>query len=223
MANLLLVAEDSKRRLDVWDRLAQEGHRVELACEAREAKEAEESPDLVVLDLQGREGHRACEELRRRGFEGVIIMIVDPQSAPERVLGLKAGADDVLQRPFEVVELLARVEACLRRGPVLADARAMRRFGEIAVDLRGARVFRAGRAIGVSPREFELLRCLVERAGTPVSRVALLDYAWGRDAMPGPQTVDVHISWLRRKLEADPQRPTLIRTVHGVGYVLSEP
>jgi DNA-binding response OmpR family regulator len=75
----------------------------------------------------------------------------------------------------------------------------------------------------MSPRELQLLRCLVEHAGTPVSRVALLDYAWGRDAMPGPQTVDVHVAWLRRKLEADPQLPTLIRTVHGIGYVLSEP
>ena len=117
MANLLLVAAESQRRLDVWDRLAEAGHRVELASEAREAPEAEGTLDLVVLDLQGRGGHRACQEMRQRGFEGVIIMIVDPQSAPERILGLKVGADDVLERPFEMVELLARVEACLRRRP----------------------------------------------------------------------------------------------------------
>ena len=91
------------------------------------------------------------------------------------------------------------------------------------MDLRRACVSKAGRPVHVSPREFHLLRCLVERAGTPVSRAELLDHAWGRDAMPGPQTVDVHIAWLRHKLEQDPRRPALIRTVHGIGYVLSDP
>jgi DNA-binding response OmpR family regulator len=89
------------------------------------------------------------------------------------------------------------------------------------VDLCGARVTKGGRPVSVSPREFQLLRCLVEHAGTPVSRAELLDRVWGPDATPSPQTVDVHVAWLRRKLEAGPRRPVLIRTVHGVGYVLS--
>lgn len=223
MAKLLLVAQDSQRRIDVSDRLAEEGHRVETASVADVAADPERGIDLVVLDLPGREGHRACRELRRGGFEGVIVLIAHAPGARERTLALKLGADDVLERPFEMIELVARVEACLRRAPALSVAPPVRRFGEIAVDLSGGRVWRSGRAIPMSPRELQLLRCLVEHAGTPVSRVALLDYAWGRDAMPGPQTVDVHVAWLRRKLEADPQRPTLIRTVHGIGYVLSEP
>jgi two-component system alkaline phosphatase synthesis response regulator PhoP len=227
MLDLLLVAEDSQRRLEVWNRLVEEGHRVELTSDGSEAlaRALSGSIELVILDLAL--GHGVglgvCRELRQRGFEGAIILVVEAERVAERVLGLKLGADDVLTRPFEIIELLARIEACLRRGPVCATVPVTRRFGEVAVDLRGGRVLRAGRPVPLSPREFQLLRCLVEHAGSPVSRAELLDCAWGRDAMPGPQTVDVHIAWLRRKLETDPRRPHLIRTIHGVGYLLAEP
>jgi two-component system, OmpR family, alkaline phosphatase synthesis response regulator PhoP len=227
MTELLLVDEDSQRRIELWDRLVEEGYRVHMASEAREAlaRALSSGIDLVVLDVTLRDGDGValCQELRQRGFEGAVVLLTDADRASDRVLGLKLGADDVLTRPFELMELVARIEACLRRGPALAATPATQRFGEIELDLRGSRVLKAGQPVPMTPREFKLLRCLAEKAGTPVSRAQLLDSAWGRDSMPSPQTVDVHVAWLRRKLERDPARPTLIRTVHGVGYVLSVP
>jgi DNA-binding response OmpR family regulator len=225
MTSILLVDDDADLRLDLWDRLVEEGYRVVMAADGEEAlaRAGAERLDLVLLDatLPGRGGLDVCRELRRRGFDGPVILLTNGADVADRVLGLKLGADDCLARPFDVAELLARVEACLRRGAACAPAGRVRRFGGIEVDLRGARVLRDGRDVSMSPREFQLLRCLVEHAGTPLSRDQLLDRAWGRDAMPTPRTVDVHVAWLRHKLEADPHRPTLIRTVHGVGYLFA--
>lgn len=228
MIDLLLVDADTRRRLDVWDRLVGEGYRVVLASLAREAVERGLAGgiDLVVLDLSlpDGDGFDVCETLRRGGFGGVLILVTDSDRASERAHGLNLGADDVLTRPFELIELCARIEACLRRGAAYPPRKeSVHRFGDIEMDLCSARVAKCGRPVHVSPREFQLLRCLVEHAGMPVSRAELLDRAWGREATPSPQTVDVHIAWLRRKLETDPRRPVLIRTVHGVGYVLSDP
>lgn len=227
MISLLLVDADADRRLAVWDRLVEDGYRVDMASGGRDALARAFSghTDLVVLDLAlpDASGLDVCRELRRRGFERPLILLTDGDDPAGRALALRQGADDVLGRPFELSELVARVEACLRRGPALAPAPLMRRVGGLELDVRGARVLKEGRAVPMSPCEFRLLRCLVEHAGTPLSRAELLDHAWGHDAMPSPQTVDVHIAWLRRKLEPDPRRPTLIRTVHGVGYVLDEP
>ena len=226
--DLLLVDGNAQRRVDAWDRLVEEGYRVEMAALGWDALERVRSGgvDLVLLDvdLGDRDGLSLCEELRQSGFAGAVILVTDSERACERVRGLRIGADDVLTRPFEMIELCARIEACLRRAGARPAARSgLLSFGDVEVDLRGACVSKGGRPVPVSPREFQLLRCLVERAGTHVSRAELLDYAWGRDAMPSPQTVDVHIAWLRRKLERDPRRPALIRTVHGVGYVLASP
>jgi DNA-binding response OmpR family regulator len=228
MAALLLVDADARRRLDVWDRLVEEGHRVAALALGDEALErvGAGGVDLVLLDaaLGDLDGLALCAELRRRGFAGALIVLIDPERARDRVSALRQGADDVLTRPFELAELVARVEACLRRGVAYRQlSPRLLRFGDVEVDLRGACVSKAGRPVPLSPCEFRLLRCLVERAGAPVSRAELLDHAWGEDATPSPQTVDVHVAWLRRKLEADPRRPALIRTVHGVGYVLLDP
>jgi DNA-binding response OmpR family regulator len=228
MTELLLVDADTRRRLDVWDRLVAEGYRVVLASFAREAVERALAGgiDLMVLDasLPDGDGLGLCDTLRRGGFGGGLILATDPERAGERARGLNLGADDVLTRPFELIELCARIEACLRRRRACPPPKeAALRFGDIEVDLCGARVAKRGRPVHVSPREFQLLRCPVEHVGAPVSRAELLDRAWGREATPTPQTVDVHIAWLRRKLETDPRRPVLIRTVHGVGYLLSDP
>ena len=228
MTGMLLVDADAERRLAVWGRLVEEGYQVSLASLAREAVERVLAGgiDLVVLDLDlpDGDGFGVCETLRRSGFGGRLILVTDRERAAERVHGLNVGADDVLARPFEFIELSARIEACLRRGTAYPlPKESLLRFGNIRVDLCAACVSKSGEPVHLSPREFQLLRCLVERPGTAVSRAELLDRAWGRDATPSPQTVDAHIAWLRRKLEADPRRPVLIRTVHGVGYVLSDP
>lgn len=225
MTAILLVDADSGRKLTLWDRLVEEGYDVEMAADGDDALTRALSGrfDLAILDvvLPGRSGLDVCHELRKRGFDGPVILVTDHAEVIERVVALRLGADDFLTRPFDVAELLARVEACLRRGERSAPVVSMCRFGAIEVDLRGARVLRDGREVAMSPREFQLLRCLVEHAGLPLSRDQLLDRAWGHDAMPTPRTVDVHVAWLRHKLEADPHRPTLIRTVHGVGYLFT--
>ena len=225
MRSVLVGTHETGLRLTLRDRLAEEGYRVELAADGEEAldRTLAVAPDLAVLDasLPRRGGLEVCRALRSRGFEGPVILLLDRADAADRVRGLKAGGDDSLTKPVHVDELLARVEACLRRGGLRRSTEPVQRFGAVEVDLRAVRVLRDGRPVAVSAREFQLLACLVEHAGTPLSRDQLLDRVWGKDAMPAPRTVDVHVAWLRRKLEADPSRPTLIRTVHGVGYLLS--
>jgi len=219
MTSVLLGSHE----LALRDRLVEEGYDVERAADGEEALERglSTSPDIVLLDvgLPRRGGLDVCRELRHRGFDRPVILLDDRGDGADCVRGLKLGADDFLAAPFDVRELVARMEACLRRGETCALASCLCRFGGIEVDLRGARVLREGRDVPMSRREFQLLRCLVEHPGTPLSRDELLDGAWGGDAMPSPRTVDVHVAWLRRKLEQDPRRPTLIRTVHGVGYL----
>ena len=224
MTAILLADADADRKSTLGDRLAREGYEVEAAADGDDAlaRALSGGVDLAILDavLPGRSGLDVCLELRNRGFAGPVILVTDHAKAAECVVGLRLGADDFLTRPFDVAELVARVEACMR-GERCARARSVCRFGTIEVDLRGARVLREGREVAMSAREYRLLRCLVEHAGIPLSRDQLLDRAWGRNAMPTPRTVDVHVAWLRRKLEADPRRPTLIRTVHGVGYIFA--
>ena len=225
MTSVLLVEDDGHLKLGLWNRLVEEGYRVVMAADGDEAlaRAGAARFDLVLLDadLPGKGGLDVCHELRRRGFDGPVILLTDGADVADRILGLRLGADDCLARPFDVAELLARVEACLRRGAACAPAGCVCRFDGIEVDLRGARVLRDGREVSMSPREFQLLRCFVEHAGTPLSRDQLLDRAWGHDAMPTLRTVDVHVAWLRHKLEADPHRPALIRTIHGVGYLFT--
>jgi two-component system alkaline phosphatase synthesis response regulator PhoP len=136
------------------------------------------------------------------------------------VSGLKLGADDYVTKPFEMVELLARVEARLRRAAEPAPQAGLPtfRFGDVAVDFRSAEVTRAGAAVDLSAREYRLLQYLVEHRGATVSREELLKEVWGYDSMPLTRTVDVHVAWLRQKLEPNARRPTYIQTVHGLGY-----
>jgi two-component system, OmpR family, alkaline phosphatase synthesis response regulator PhoP len=203
-------------------RLEEEGYTVETAAGGEEtlARCRPRAFDLAILEvtLPRRPGPDVCQQLRTHGFEGPIILVTQRADAVDKAIGLRRGADDFLTEPLDPAEVVARVEACLRRsGP---DPH-VRRFGAMEVDARGARVFRDGRPVAMSPQEFQLLLCLVDHEGVPLSRDELLDRAWGRDAMPTSRTVDVHVAWLRRKLERDPGRPTLIRTVHGVGYLFT--
>jgi two-component system, OmpR family, alkaline phosphatase synthesis response regulator PhoP len=137
------------------------------------------------------------------------------------VLGLKLGADDYLTKPFEVIELLARIEALLRRAPTSANGNGSTdafRFGDVTVDFKRAEVMKGDSPVELSAMEFKLLQYLIENRGSVHSRDALLDAVWGYDAMPTTRTVDVHIAWLRQKLEDNSKRPRFIQTVHGLGY-----
>jgi two-component system alkaline phosphatase synthesis response regulator PhoP len=136
----------------------------------------------------------------------------------DRVRGLKLGADDYLTKPFAMAELLARVEARLRVTPVSERTRAVHRFASVEVDFRTAEVRRDGAPVALTAKEYRLLRYFIEHPGATLHRNELLDAVWGQDAMPTTRTVDVHVAWLRRKLEPIPQHPRIILTVHGQGY-----
>ncbi len=137
----------------------------------------------------------------------------------DKVLGLKLGADDYLTKPFEVMELLARIEALLRRSPNINQSSFETfRFGTVSIDFRRATVEKGNKQIELSAMEFKLLQYLIEHRGEVLKRDELLDEVWGYNAMPSTRTVDVHIAWLRQKLEENPHYPNFIQTVHGLGY-----
>jgi two-component system, OmpR family, alkaline phosphatase synthesis response regulator PhoP len=220
---ILLVEDEPGLRLTLSGRLASEGHVVEQAGDGETGlRRASSEPfDLVVLDvmLPDRSGFDVCRDLRKGGIETPVLMLTARGQVEDRVLGLKLGADDYLVKPFAMSELLARVEARLRReAPPVREATEGYHFGEIDVDFRKAEVMRAGAPVTVSAKEFQLLRYLIKQRGATLSRDELLNEVWGYDAMPTTRTVDVHVAWLRRKIEPNPRRPQYILTVHGLGY-----
>jgi two-component system, OmpR family, alkaline phosphatase synthesis response regulator PhoP len=220
---LLLVEDEAGLRLTLSDRLASEGYAVETASDGQSGFEraAGGGYDLVVLDvmLPRMNGFDVCRELRRRGVETPILMLTARGQVVDRVVGLKLGADDYLTKPFDAAELVARLEALLRRRPSAprpgGDAY---RFGDIVVDFRRMEVTRGGEAVDLSAREFKLLRHFVEHRGATLSRDELLTEVWGYDEMPLTRTVDVHVAGLRQKIEANPKAPEYIITIHGLGY-----
>jgi len=156
--------------------------------------------------------------MRARGLKTPVIMLTARSALTDKVIGLKMGADDYLTKPFEMAELLARVEARLRRDGGRPEAPPAYRFGALDVDFRRTEVHRDGQRVELSAKEFRLLRYLISRRGETLSRNELLDEVWGYDANPTSRTVDVHVAWLRRKLEENPRQPRHILTVHGLGY-----
>jgi len=178
-----------------------------------------EAPDLILLDVMMPKlsGWDLCRELRRRGIDVPVIMLTARGAEVDRVLGLELGADDYVTKPFSLRELLARVRAVLRRpGPRRKFEEFA--FGDARVHLRGRRVTKAGRDVRLTRKEFDLLVYLVEHRGDVITRERLLDEVWGYERFPTTRTVDTHVLRLRRKFEADPDRPVFILTVHGQGY-----
>jgi two-component system alkaline phosphatase synthesis response regulator PhoP len=178
-----------------------------------------EAPDLVLLDLMlpGMSGWDVCREIRRRGLDVPVIMLTARGDERDLVDGLELGADDYVSKPFSLRELLARIRAVLRRpGPRQKFEEFA--FGDVRIRLRGRQVFRAGREVRLTRKEFDLLRYLVEHRGEVVTRDRLLDEVWGYDQYPTTRTVDTHVLRLRQKFEADPEHPRHIVTAHGQGY-----
>jgi len=220
---VLLVEDEPSLVLTVSDRLLSEGYQVETAGDGDTAlsRALAEPFDLVILDvmLPGRDGFEVCRELRSRGGQVPVLMLTARSQVIDRVVGLKLGADDYLTKPFEMIELLARVEALLRRSPAPAVSSAgAYTFGDVRVDFRRAEVFRGNEPVTLSALEFKLLAYFIENRGALLTRDELLDKVWGYDAMPVTRTVDVHVGSLRQKLERNPSNPELFLTVHRRGY-----
>jgi len=177
--------------------------------------------DVIVLDvaLPGKGGFDICRDLRADRIETPILMLTARSQVVDRVLGLKLGADDYLTKPFEPMELLARIEALLRRqrSPTAAVPGGYG-FGDVQVDFRRAEVLKSGTPVELSSLEFKLLRYFIEQRGAVLSRSELLEKVWGYRAMPQTRTVDVHVGQLRQKLEDNPSKPEHIVTVHRMGY-----
>jgi two-component system alkaline phosphatase synthesis response regulator PhoP len=219
---ILLVEDEPGLRLTLTDRLASEGYEVASAADGDEGyrRASGERFDLVILDvmLPGRGGLDVVRDLRQRGVAVPVLMLTARGQLADRVVGLKLGADDYLTKPFEMAELLARVEARVRRGEGGGGGQESYRFGPVSVDFRRTEVERDGVPVELSAKEFHLLRYFIEHRGATVTRNELLDAVWGYDAMPTTRTVDVHVAWLRKKVEPQPHHPRFILTVHGIGY-----
>jgi|SRR6185312_12503207 len=217
---VLLVAIEDVSRLALTEYLQSEGYEVQAAASSRSCYEqaAQKSFDLIVLDIEDR--LEVCQRLRRHRSCASILMLTPPDQLHERVLGLKLGADDCLAKPFEPAELLARVEALLRRTRVTryTDSPATYEFGIIQIDFERHQVLRDRRPVALLPLEYKLLRYFVQHGGVTLTRNKLLDEVWGYDATPTTRTVDVHVAGLRQKIEPVPQHPRHLLTIHRRGY-----
>jgi len=219
---ILLIEDEAGLVLTLTDRLAREGYAVESATDGDTGLEraSREPFDLLILDLMlpRMSGLDVCRELRRRGIETPVMMLTARGAIVDKVVGLKLGADDYVTKPFEMAELLARIEAHLRRAPATLHPAEGYVFGDVRVDFRRAEATKDGAALDLSAREFQLLRYFVEHRGATLSREELLNEVWGYNAMPSTRTVDVHVAWLRQKIEPNPRHPQFILTIHGMGY-----
>jgi DNA-binding response OmpR family regulator len=229
----ILLADDDEMIVDVLRyRLEAEGYTVIVARDGEQALQLALSanPDLVLLDVMmpRMQGWEVCRELRRTSAVPILMLTARGEEM-DRVLGLELGADDYVVKPFSFRELLARIHAHLRRMARLTlpaaaqedDGRAV--LADVSIDRRRHIVTRAGQAVTLSPREYNLLLTLLDAGGAVIERGDLLDQVWGEEWIGNPRTLDVHIRWLRGKLEADPATPRLILTVRGSGYRLVTP
>lgn len=219
--SILLVEDEAALRTTLSDRLRGEGYVVDTAVDGHEAFEKVTNLpfDLVILDLMlpSRSGLDVCRDIRQAGMATPILILTARNQTIDKVLGLKLGADDYVTKPFESAELIARIEALLRRVPIQIG-QGVAEFGSIYVDIKRAKVTRDGKPVYLTGREFQLLRYFIERAASTVPRKELLQSVWGYEADTLTRTVDTHVASLRQKLEEDPKRPELIVTVTGVGY-----
>jgi DNA-binding response OmpR family regulator len=220
---LLLVEDEPSLVLTLVDRLQSEGYDVETATDGDAGFERglEGSFDLILLDvgLPGRSGFDVLRDLRQKRVETAILMLTARGQVVDRVVGLKLGADDYLPKPFDMMELLARVEAVLRRGSGTGSPGAgVYSFGQVRVDFRRAEVTSGGQPIELSSLEYKLLCYFIEHRGALLTRQELLEKVWGYPAVLQTRTVDVHVASLRQKVEPHPSKPQHIVTVHRQGY-----
>ncbi len=219
--NILLVEDEQALRMTLSDRLQSEGYVVDFSPDGEQGFEkATNLPfDLIILDimLPRRSGLDVCRDIRLAGLATPILLLTARGQIVDKVAGLKLGADDYVTKPFDTLELMARIEALLRRAPT-RTGQGILHFGSIRVDIRGTQVTREGKPVYLSAREFQLLRYFTEHNGITLSRDEILREVWGYEVGTFTRTVDVHVAGLRQKLEKAPKKPELILTVPGIGY-----
>ncbi len=223
MATILLVEDEAVLAETLRYNFQREGYEVLVASDGVQALDLarSEHPDLLVLDvmLPRLDGFSVCRMLRRES-NMPILMLTARQDETDRIGGLELGADDYVVKPFSLGELLARVRAILRRGrhEAAGPEREMLRGGEISLDTGSRRAWRGEEELMLATKEFDLLACLMRNRGMALSRDLLVERVWGDDFSGDARTVDVHIRWLRAKVESDPSQPVYIQTVRGIGY-----
>jgi DNA-binding response OmpR family regulator len=232
MSRILVIEDNADLAFGLRNNLEIEGYEVEVSGDGAAGLERarRSPPDLVILDLMlpKLDGFRVLKAIRQDALAMPVLILTARGEEADKVRGLKLGADDYVTKPFGVLEILARVEALLRRRPDLPSAKpagpapGTERFGDVAIDLASRTVSRAGKDIEVAPKEYELLVALARRRGAVVSRLELMREVWGYSDAVISRTIDTHVAELRRKLEADPGIPRHILTVRKVGYRLKE-
>ena len=219
--NILLIEDEQALRMTLSDRLQSEGYVVDFSPDGEQGFEkATTLPfDLIILDimLPRRSGLDVCRDIRLAGLGTPILLLTARGQTVDKVVGFKLGADDYVTKPFDTLELMARIEALLRRAPT-RTGQGILQFGSVRVDIRGTQVTREGTPVYLSAREFQLLRYFIERKGITLSRDEILREVWGYEAGTFTRTVDVHVASLRQKLEKTPKKPEIILTVPGIGY-----
>ncbi|NOT09625.1 MAG: response regulator transcription factor [Gemmatimonadales bacterium] len=222
---ILIVEDDADLAFGLRNNLEIEGYQVEVAADGPSGLAAlgDGRFELVILDLMmpGIDGLRLLRTMRDRGDRTPVLILTARGQEEDKVRGLKLGADDYVTKPFGVLELLARIEALLRRARPGRPVGAPTRFGETEVDPATRQVRRGGMPVGLSPKEFDLLWALLEANGAVLSRPELMQQVWGYQATVLSRTVDTHIAELRRKLEEDPAEPRHLLTVRKAGYRLA--
>jgi two-component system, OmpR family, alkaline phosphatase synthesis response regulator PhoP len=227
MTRVLIVEDNHDLAFGLRNNLEIEGYLVDVAADgpAGLAAARRVQPDLVVLDLMlpGMDGYRVLRQLRDEGLAMPVLILTARGEEADKVLGFRLGADDYVTKPFGVLELLARIEALLRRSrpPAATVSHPLQRFGDVEIDEATRIVRRGSEAVALTPMEFDLLLALIRRKGAVASRIELLAEVWGHSSAVLTRTVDTHIGELRRKLEHDPSTPRHILTVRKAGYRLA--
>ena len=222
MPKVLVVEDDDSMAVALRDGFQYEGFTVNLARDGESGLKMarDEAPDVMILDvmLPKMNGLDVCRQLRKDGSTIPIIMLTARGQEIDKVLGLKLGADDYMTKPFGFMELMARVEALLRRVSGKTTGVDSYEFGNVAVDFKRGEATRNGKSMDLSPRELRLLQYFIEHRGEVVARESLLDAVWGYDSAPLTRTVDMHVAKLRKKIEDSATEPKWIVTVHRMGY-----
>jgi DNA-binding response OmpR family regulator len=222
MRKVLIIEDDQAMAVALRDGFSYEGYTVEVARDGSTGLKlaTDKNHDLIILDVMLPKmcGLEVCKHLRGDGNQTPIIMLTARGQEIDKVVGLKTGADDYVTKPFSFLELMARVEAILRRTSRTEDAFEQAQFGDVVLNFRNLEAHKNGHALELSPREFKILKYFLERKGEVITRDQLLDAVWGYDGFPLTRTVDMHIAKLRHKIEDSPSDPHYIITVHRAGY-----